>query len=125
LAEILKSNLDIFNELGLCIEEFGDITFRIIAYPALLGDISIEQIVRKVLDDLETDKNVEITKRKEKIIRTACRASIKAGDNISNLHAKGLIHDLFKCDHPFTCPHGRPTAYKISQDDLEKFFKRK
>lgn len=61
----------------------------------------------------------------DKIIRCACRSSIKAGDSVSFIETKKMISDLFKCNHPFTCPHGRPTAYRISLNELEKFFKRK
>ncbi|MCL2485240.1 MAG: DNA mismatch repair endonuclease MutL [Endomicrobia bacterium] len=125
LSDLLKSNLNLFNELGISIEEFGKNSFRITAYPALLGNISIEHIVKAVLGDIDAEKSAEIEQKREKIIRFACRASIKAGDSVASLEAKKLINDLFKCQHPFTCPHGRPTAYKISKDELEKFFKRK
>ena len=124
LSELLKANLSLFNDLGISVEEFGQNTFRITAYPALLGTISIENIVKRIIEDLEVEKNIEISKKRDKIIRSACRASIKAGDNVSGIEAKKLISDLFKCEHPFTCPHGRPTAYKISLTELEKFFKR-
>jgi DNA mismatch repair protein MutL len=125
LSELLKSNIEILNELGIYVEEFGDKSFRITAYPALLGDISVENIIKQILEDSEIEKNCEIEKKRDKIIRSACRASIKAGDSVSSAEAKKLITDLFKCDYPFTCPHGRPTAYKVSKDELEKFFKRK
>ena len=125
LSELLKANISLFNELGIAVEEFGDNSFRITAYPALLGNISIDQIIKSVIEEIEIEKNIEIEKKREKIIRSACRASIKAGDNVSFLEAKKLINDLFTCEHPFTCPHGRPTAYKISLNELEKFFKRK
>ncbi|MDR1952470.1 MAG: DNA mismatch repair endonuclease MutL [Elusimicrobiota bacterium] len=125
LSSLLKSNLEVLQSLGIQIEEFGDSSFRISSYPAIFGDASIEQIVRAVLDNLENDKNIEIEKKREKIIRAACRASVKAGDFISPLESKKLMRDLFKCKNPFTCPHGRPTAYSISKNELEKFFKRK
>ncbi|MDR1195131.1 MAG: DNA mismatch repair endonuclease MutL [Endomicrobium sp.] len=124
-SELLKANLTLFNDLGISVEEFGQNSFRITAYPALFGNISIESIVKSVIEDLEIEKNIEIEKKREKIIRSACRASIKAGDNVSDIEAKKLVVDLFKCSHPFTCPHGRPTAYKVSLNELEKFFKRK
>lgn len=125
LSELLKTNLELFNDLGITVEEFGQNTFRITAYPALLGNISIENIIKSIIEDLEVEKNIEIEKRRDKIIRSACRASIKAGDNVTDIEAKKLVNDLFKCNHPFTCPHGRPTAYKVSLNELEKFFKRK
>ncbi|OEG71224.1 hypothetical protein ATZ36_15590 [Candidatus Endomicrobiellum trichonymphae] len=125
ISELLKANINLFNELGISIEEFGQNSFRITAYPALLGNISMEQIVKTVISDIEDDKYIEIEQKRDKIIRSACRASIKAGDDISLIEAKKLINDLFKCKYPFTCPHGRPTAYKISLNEIEKFFKRK
>ena len=125
LSEVLKSHIGVFNELGINVEEFGDNHFRVSAYPALLGNVSIEPMIKKIIEDLEIEKNIELEKKRDKIIRGACRASIKAGDIVNSLEAKKLINDLFKCEHPFTCPHGRPTAYRISKDELEKFFKRK
>jgi DNA mismatch repair protein MutL len=124
-SEVLKSNIELFNDLGISVEEFGQNSFRITSYPALLGNITIEQIVKTIVLDIQEDKNAEIKEKKEKIIRSSCRASIKAGDKVSFIETKKMINDLFKCDHPFTCPHGRPTAYKISLNELEKFFKRK
>ncbi|MDR3281711.1 MAG: DNA mismatch repair endonuclease MutL [Endomicrobium sp.] len=123
--ELLKANINIFNEIGINIEEFGGNSFRISAYPALLGCVSIKEIVKTIISDIEEDKNIEIYQRKDKIIRSACHASIKAGDKILSIEAKKLLNDLFKCEYPFTCPHGRPTVYRISLKELEKFFKRK
>ncbi|MDR0724128.1 MAG: DNA mismatch repair endonuclease MutL [Endomicrobium sp.] len=124
-AEFIKASIDLFKDIGIDIEEFGNNFFRIAAYPALLGDIQIEPIVKDIISNIEDFKNIEISQKRDKIIRFACRASIKAGDTISLVEIKQLIYDLFKCEYPFTCPHGRPTAYKISLNDLEKFFKRK
>ncbi|MDR2709291.1 MAG: hypothetical protein LBC07_04890, partial [Elusimicrobiota bacterium] len=125
VCEILKENLEVLSDLGFSVSEFGDRTFKINAYPAILGAISIEPIIRKILDDIEQNKNIDIKQKREIIIMRSCRESIKAGDALPILEAKKLISDLFKCDNPFTCPHGRPTAWTISKNDLEKFFKRK
>ncbi|MDR0956265.1 MAG: DNA mismatch repair endonuclease MutL [Endomicrobium sp.] len=125
LSELLKANISIFNKLGISIEEFGQNSFRITAYPALLGNVTIAHIVKTIIVDISDDKNAEIEQKREKIIRLACKASIRAGDSLSFFEAKKLVNDLCKCKYPFTCPHGRPTAYKISLNELEKFFKRK
>ena len=125
-SELLKTNIDFFNELGIIVEEFGQNSFRITAYPALLGNISTEQLIKAILSDIENDRTVkEIEQVKDKIIRSACRASIRAGDSITFNEAENLINDLFKCKFPFTCPHGRAVVYKISLKELEKFFKRR
>jgi DNA mismatch repair protein MutL len=125
VSQIAKENIPIFNELGISVEQFGDNTFRITSYPALLGNVSIGQILKSIVEDIFQEKKPVIEKKRDKIIRAACRASVKAGDKISLNEAKVLINNLFKCKFPFTCPHGRPTAYKISLTEIEKFFKRK
>jgi DNA mismatch repair protein MutL len=129
MAVLLKSNASSLNDLGIAIEEFGENSFRITAYPALLGDISIETVTRKIIEDLDADKTIDenaaLEHKMEKIIRSACKASIKAGDFLAPLEAKKLIQDLFKCKQPLACPHGRPTAYTFSKDEIEKYFKRK
>jgi len=112
-TSVLKANIALFNELGIIVEEFGQNAFRITAYPSLLGNVAIKQIVKTIVSDIEEDKNAEIKEKTEKIIRSACRSSIKAGYSVSFVETKKMISDLFKCDHPFTCPHGRPTAYKF------------
>jgi hypothetical protein len=37
----------------------------------------------------------------------------------------GLIDQMMKLERPFTCPHGRPTAYEISKYEIERRFARK
>jgi DNA mismatch repair protein MutL len=126
LAEILKENIKTFNDLGIIVEEFGDKTFRISAYPALFGaNVSVADMVKRITENLETEKPAENAQQREKIIRFACRASVKAGDALNFEEAKQLIKSLFSCTSPLTCPHGRPTAYKITLNEIEKFFKRK
>ena len=37
---------------------------------------------------------------------------------------EALISEMMKLENPFTCPHGRPTAIKMTKYELEKKFKR-
>ena len=36
-----------------------------------------------------------------------------------------LMNELLVLPNPFTCPHGRPTAIKMSKYDIERKFARK
>ena len=122
---ILKNSLKYFNELGLSVEEFGENTFKISAYPALLGQkINCADIVNSVIDCLEYETKPSVEQINDVIIKKACKSSIKAGDTVTDKQAIRLISDLFLCEMPYTCPHGRPTVYKITHGELEKFFKR-
>lgn len=122
---IVKNYLEIFKNLGFDIEEFGENSFRLTSYPALLGNnINFTEILDVLITFLEDEKNTDIEQIKEKIIRSSCRTSIKAGDKIFDIQAKALLRELFACKMPWTCPHGRPTVYTLTLLDLEKFFKR-
>ena len=61
----------------------------------------------------------------EKFASMACRAAIKANDKIQNIEIQSLLNELETCENPFTCPHGRPTAYEISKYEIERRFARK
>ena len=50
--------------------------------------------------------------------------SVKANTNIGYLEQEHLLNRLFKCEFPYTCPHGRPTVIKYPLYELEKMFKR-
>ena len=122
---LLKNNLEVFKNLGFDVEEFGDNSFRLTAYPALLGNnVNFIEIIDVLVGFLEEEKTTDVEQIKEKIIRASCRTSIKAGDKIYEQQAKALLRELFACKMPWTCPHGRPTVYTLTLSDLEKFFKR-
>lgn len=122
---ILKNYLELFNKLGFTVEEFGDSSFRLTSYPALLGyNINFVEIIDILVDFLQDEKTADIEQIQEKIIRASCRTSIKAGDKVQEVQAKALLKELFACNMPWTCPHGRPTVYKLTLSDIEKFFKR-
>ena len=57
-------------------------------------------------------------------INLSCKMSVKANTNIGPLEQETLINRLFKCEFPYTCPHGRPTIIKYTKYELEKLFKR-
>ena len=124
-AMLLKNNLGTFKNLGFDVEEFGDNSFRLTAYPALLGNnVNFIEIIDVLVSFLEEEKSTDVEQIKEKIIRASCRTSIKAGDKVYEQQAKALLRELFSCKMPWTCPHGRPTVYTLTLSDLEKFFKR-
>ena len=64
------------------------------------------------------------TEIEEKIIKYACRASIKAGDELTRTEMKQLLEQLEQTNNPYSCPHGRPTVIQLTNADLEKKFKR-
>ena len=38
---------------------------------------------------------------------------------------RGLMDQLMLLENPFTCPHGRPTAMRLTKTEIEKKFSRR
>ncbi|KAI9501695.1 hypothetical protein BX070DRAFT_228279 [Coemansia spiralis] len=46
---------------------------------------------------------------RKKFASKACRKSIMIGDSLSTVQMKAVVRHLSELDHPWNCPHGRPT----------------
>ena len=57
-------------------------------------------------------------------ILLACKHSLKANAFIDKTNALELLADLSHCEHPYTCPHGRPVFVKLSLREIETMFHR-
>lgn len=123
---ILKENEDYFKKLGFTYETFGEYDIVVRAVPYLLNEPLSPHIFREILDELGDEKRIRhITdKTASEIIRMSCRSAVKAHDPLSQEECQMLIHELMKLENPFTCPHGRPTIISLTQNDIEKMFKR-
>ncbi|MCX5782411.1 MAG: DNA mismatch repair endonuclease MutL [Elusimicrobia bacterium] len=125
-AGLLKENKEILKNLGIEIEEFGNKTLRITGLPAVLGTkVEINDLLNEIVEALSQETKLPETQKIEKIIRAACRSSVKAGDVMNIAEMNALLKGLFTCKAPYTCPHGRPTTFKITYAELEKYFGRK
>ncbi|KZL91142.1 DNA mismatch repair endonuclease MutL [Clostridium magnum] len=122
---IYIENSETFINTGFNIEIFGDNTISIREVPFILGKPNVRDLFIDILNNLKNMGSGETWEVKyNTIAKLACKAAIKANDNLSNVEMKSLIEDLRFIDDPFTCPHGRPTIIKFTLTELEKKFKR-
>lgn len=61
----------------------------------------------------------------EKLASEACHSAVRAGDRLEPEEAAALIEQLFRCAHPWNCPHGRPTVVKVPRARFEEWFQRR
>ena len=123
---IIRENLDILKDMQFDIEEFGISSFIIRSHPIWLPKGNEELAIKKILELIvEKEKNFDKQRFNDRVAATvACKASIKANDNISIDEMENLVNRLRNCKNPYTCPHGRPTIIFYSNYELEKLFKR-
>ena len=123
---IVKENTDLFKKAGFIIEEFGDNTIRLIGVPSLCMDLDTKELFLEILDEIDTVAITAKQEKEDKFISTiACKAAVKANMKLTNEEVDTLMKQLLVLPNPFTCPHGRPTAIKMTRYDIERKFNRK
>ncbi len=122
----LKEKIDVLNNIGIEIEEFGINSFIVKSHPVWFPKGQEDKYVNKVLETvLNYNEPFDLVKFNEKVaINLSCKMAIKANEYISNEEAINLIKTLQKCVQPFNCPHGRPTTLIYTVQELEHLFKR-
>ncbi|MBP7791780.1 MAG: DNA mismatch repair endonuclease MutL [Candidatus Goldbacteria bacterium] len=123
---IIENNIGTFKKMGFEIEIFGEKQYKITTHPVIIRTKISALFVREAISLLmekETAEKEEVLKRLTSTL--ACRAALKAGDELSNQEIEGLLKDYFEIQAPYSCPHGRPAIVNIPFYEVEKMFKRK
>ena len=124
--EIVKENTQIFKKAGFIFEEFGENTIRLIGVPSLCMELDTKELFLQLLDEIDTVAITATQEKEDKFISTiACKAAVKANMSLEKEEVENLMRKLLILPNPFTCPHGRPTAIKMSKYEIERKFSRK
>lgn len=123
--DIVNSNRELFDKAGFEMEEFGGNSFKISAVPNEISGIAIKELFYDLVDSLQKESGVKENDKIEYFVFTmACKSAVKANMNLDQKEIESLISQMMALENPFTCPHGRPTAIKITKSEMEKKFKR-
>ena len=123
--QAILDHYDMFMKIGYDIVEFGGNEFKINAVPSNIYGIHGRQMFMEFVGSLINNSGyVTDDVFIKKLSTMACKAAIKGNTQISLPEANALIEKLLSLENPYTCPHGRPTIISISEQELEKKFKR-
>ena len=124
--QIAKDNMDIFEKAGFILEEFGENTIKLSGVPTVCIDLDTKELFLETLDEINTVARTAKQEIEEKFIATvACKAAVKANMALTREEVENLMRQLLVLPNPFTCPHGRPTAIRMTKNDIEKKFSRR
>lgn len=124
-SRIIEEHKELFSHMGFTMEAVGDTEYRLMEVPADIPVTEAEDAIREILVALEEHTRISPKDiRQQCIATTACRAAIKAGQELNFRQMQILLEELAHTDFPYTCPHGRPTILKFSTGELAKMFKR-
>lgn len=122
----LEEKLEIFSTLGFDVSLFGQNCFRVSSVPSILSNLNLKEFFDDVLKDLQSLKKLQAEDLlKEKLSQKACKASVRAGNELSDDEIDLLLSLMQKNNMTLSCPHGRPAVISITKNELEKWFKRK
>ena len=121
----VRKNGEALEKIGFEAEPFGANTIKLNAIPAVLSQDSSGQMFKDMLANLAENGNPGERANYEQIAMCACKAAVKANDQLSMAEAVSLLRQLSYCDLPFACPHGRPTILNISMKEIERRFGRR
>ena len=125
-----------FADSGWDIELFGGSALMVRAVPQILAERAAvdangaEKALLRVLDDISQEDSRSSGNHSmpwsERLLATmACHAAVRAGDTLTIESCEEIVRLLQECEHPQSCPHGRPTMLLLTGEALEREFGRK
>ncbi len=123
--QYLMDILPFLEKLGFVVKGFGGRTIIVEGVPSGMRIGNEEKALLDILDEYKIKLGTEVDIQERVAKSFACRSSIMAGERLSYEAMNTLVDQLFACDNPYFCPHGRPTMITISMDELDKRFERK
>ena len=122
----IQENTEYLRSLGFDLEEFGNNSFIMRSVPAVAVKAAPRQLLADIISEIQDQGRSARLEIKQENIRKliACHSAIKAGDKLTAQEMNQLIKDLYATENPLTCPHGRPTMVRLSEEELSRRFGR-
>ncbi len=118
-------NLDLINESGFEVEDFGNGCVIVRECPMELSPDDVEEVICEIAGRFVDNKQDVSFEKMDWIFHSvACRSAIKAGNFTSRLEMERFAKQLLSMPDIRYCPHGRPVLIEMTQRELEKNFGR-
>ncbi len=125
-GEAFDANREYLEKLGYGVEGFGGHTLIVNTVPMPHPRFDAERCLRETLDALTGDRVAGAAARHERLAATvACKAAIKAGEQLSQGEMRALFASLRDTKLPAHDVHGRSTIVHLTWDEVERRFGRK
>ena len=123
--ELWDANKERVSELGFGLQRSGAMTLSMDAVPVLNGQTLGESYLHQVLSILsEQGKQPQEELLRERLMQSACKHAIKGGEPVREEEIAALLESFLSGEIPLTCPHGRPVVVRITEQEIEKMFRR-
>jgi DNA mismatch repair protein MutL len=125
-GDAFEANRDYLEKLGFEVEGFGGNTLIVNSVPMPHARFDAERCLRETLDALTGDRVAGTATRHEHLAATvACKAAIKAGEELAASEMRSLFASLRDTQLPAHDVHGRSTIVQLTWDELDRRFGRR
>ena len=125
-GEAFDANREYLERLGFEVEGFGGHTLIVNTVPMPHPRFDAERCLRETLDALTGDRVAGAAAKHERLAATvACKAAIKAGEELSAGEMRALFAALRDTTLPAHDVHGRSTIVHLTWDEVERRFGRR
>jgi DNA mismatch repair protein MutL len=122
LAQELLADLE---RMGFVLSALSGNSIMISGIPADVPKGAEEEMLLELLEQYKTYRDELQLKSRDNLAKSyACRSAIRTGKKMSKAEVEALMIDLYACQMPYACPHGRPTMLHITTEELDKRFGR-
>jgi len=121
---MVEEMIPLLRAMGFEVERFGPREFRILSVPAAVRISGERQMMLGIIDEMREGSATGSDPRHRLAAAFACRGAVKAGQPLERAEMLRLIEELFQCEDPEFCPHGRPIYHVLNRREIEKWFKR-
>ncbi|MFC6260447.1 DNA mismatch repair endonuclease MutL [Levilactobacillus fujinensis] len=121
----LTNHLETLATVGIHLESFGPNSLIVHEHPTWFKAGQETDTIKEMIDWVLKDGKISVAAFREKTaIMMSCKRAIKANHHLDDQQARALLKKLATAENPFNCPHGRPVLVHLTDQDLEKLFKR-
>jgi DNA mismatch repair protein MutL len=119
---LLLERMELLQDCGLAVAEFGRNFFRIEAVPVWMEPGDAEPFLRDLLGRLREGLNPDVAR--EEIARLAATKAVRLPEAPGETELRALVGQLFATRHPLTSPAGRPTFIEVNHAELARRFQK-
>ncbi|MFH1461398.1 MAG: DNA mismatch repair endonuclease MutL [bacterium] len=127
--EQIKQAQEFLSKQGIETEFFGKNQLAIKSSPPKIQNQSLKELMFEILEFIKENEKLDPEVFRKKLndrvhAQISCKSAVKSGDTLTTEEMQKIVDELYQTENPLTCPHGRPTTWIISKQQIEKQFKR-
>ena len=121
---VFREIMPLLQKIGFGIKSFSGTTVVADVIPTDVKVGRETQVILDIIDYYKEGEDKTFDPHDRMAAAFACKNAIKSGESLSQAQMHAIVDQLFACESPYFCPHGRPVIVTIDLDEMDRKFKR-